>query len=307
MGMNVPGEMVRLSDVVKPNVSVVTNVGTSHIGNLGSREGIAREKAQIVSGMRLVDGFNATLVLSDGDDFADLMEDSYAKAAGIDVLRVGFREGCAVRASEVSLDEDGLPYVRLVFSDGLELEGLLPLPGRAMVFDLLSAMGAAWAIGTPREDAFAGILGMHAARMRLEVRRVAGSPRVIDDTYNASPASIAAALEVLFSMKCAGRRIAVLGEVGELGSESNRLHGLIGAYAAAKPLDMLALVGGEAADVMADAALTMGFSADKLERFATAEDAARVLAPIFLPDDLVLAKGSRSVGLDRFVEGVLAR
>ncbi len=307
MGMNVPGEMVRLSDVVKPNVSVVTNVGTSHIGNLGSREGIAGEKAQIVSGMRLVDGFNATLVLSDGDDFADLMEDSYAKAAGIDVLRVGFREGCAVRASEVSLDEDGLPYVRLVFSDGLELEGLLPLPGRAMVFDLLSAMGAAWAIGTPREDAFAGILGMHAARMRLEVRRVAGSPRVIDDTYNASPASIAAALEVLFSMKCAGRRIAVLGEVGELGSESNRLHGLIGAYAAAKPLDMLALVGGEAADVMADAALTMGFSADKLERFATAEDAARVLAPIFLPDDLVLAKGSRSVGLDRFVEGVLAR
>ena len=307
MGMNMPGEMERLSDVVKPNVAVVTNVGTSHIGNLGSREGIARAKGQIVSGMRLVDGYDCAIVLTDADDFSNLIEEEYAKPAGVSVWRVGDGAACAVRAELLSMDENGLPYVRLRFSDGLVLEGLLPLPGRAMVYDLLSAMGAVWALGAAREEAFSGILGMHSTHMRLEVRRAKGGTRVIDDSYNASPSSIAAALEVLCSMRCEGKRIAVIGEVGELGAESSRLHGLIGAYAAAKPLDMIAFVGGEAADVMADAAITMGFSPDKLERFAKAEDAARILAPILGERDLVLAKGSRSVGLDRFVEGVLAR
>ncbi len=308
MGMNMPGEMERLTDVVQPNVAVVTNVGTSHIGNLGSREGIARAKAQITSRMREMEGIpGPTIVLTDGDDFADLIENEYATPAGILVMRVGPSQASSVHADVLSIDENGLPTVRLTFSDGLVLEGLLPLPGRAMVFDLLSAMGAAWALNAPREEAFAGIQAMRATRMRLEVRKAQGAPRVIDDSYNASPASIAAALEVLCSMACSGRRVAVIGEVGELGAQSQRLHGLIGAYAAAKPLDMLVFVGGEAADVMADAALTMGFSADKMERFATSDAAAKVLGPILEPRDLVLAKGSRSVGLDRFVEGVLKR
>ena len=175
-----------------------------------------------------------------------------------------------------------------------------------MVYDLLSAMGAAWAIGTPREDAFAGILGMHASRMRLEVRHATGSPRVIDDTYNASPSSIAAALEVLCSMSCEGRRVAVLGEVGELGDESRRLHGYIGAFAAAKKLDLLVFVGGEMAREMAEAARTMGHSEDALEVVADADEACRTIAPLLEEGDLVLAKASRSVGLDAFVKGVLA-
>ena len=308
MGINVPGEMERLTDVVRPNVAVITNIGTSHIGYLGSREGIARAKAQIVTGMQACEGQDApTLVLSDEDDFSDLIEQEIARPAGVRVVRVGSEPTCLLQATSVSIDEDGLPTVSLRFSDGLELNGMLPLPGRAMVYDLLVAMGAASVLGIGREEAFSGILGMHATRMRLEVRRVPGAPRVIDDTYNASPASIAAGLEVLVSMGCKGRRIAVIGEVGELGAESDRLHGLIGAYAAGKGLDLIAFVGGAAADVMADAAMTMGYSQDRLERFATAEDAARVLGPILKPDDLVLAKGSRSVGLDRFVEGVLAR
>ena len=307
MGMNMPGEMERLVEVVRPHVAVVTNVGTSHIGNLGSREGIARAKAQIVTNMARTDGIEPTVVLSDSDDFSDLIEREYAQPAGVRVMRVGASDECSLRVVSQSMGEDGLPTVRLRFADGVELEGMLPLRGAAMVLDLLSAMGAAWAIGARREESFAGILGMHATHMRLEVRSTRAGLRVIDDSYNASPASIAAALEVLCSMRCDRRRVAVIGEVGELGDQSARLHGLIGAFAAAKPLDMLVFVGGEAADVMADAALTMGFSADKLERFSTTEDATRVLGPVFGPGDLVLAKGSRSVGLDRFVEGVLSR
>lgn len=307
MGMNMPGEMERLAAVVRPNVAVVTNVGTSHIGNLGSREGIARAKAQILSCMGRREGIVPTVVLTDSDDFSDLIEREYAQPADVRVVRVGAGEGCGLRVVRQTMSEDGLPTVCVRFADGLELEGMLPLRGSAMVADLLSAMGAAWALGAGREEAFAGILGMSATRMRLEVRSTREGLRVIDDSYNASPSSIAAALEVLCTMRCDGRRIAVIGEVGELGEQSVQLHGLIGAFAAAKPLDMIVFVGGEAADVMAESALTMGFSADKLERFATSDDAARVLAPILVPGDLVLAKGSRSVGLDRFVEGVLAR
>ena len=117
---------------------------------------------------------------------------------------------------------------------------------------------------------------------------------------------MAAALDVLCSMSCEGRRIAVLGEIGELGDEAQRLHALIGAYAAAKPLDMLCLVGTEFVPTMREAAVTMGMSDDRIECFDTVDDAIRVMAPVLTPADLVLAKASRSVGLDLFVKGVLA-
>jgi UDP-N-acetylmuramoyl-tripeptide--D-alanyl-D-alanine ligase len=100
--------------------------------------------------------------------------------------------------------------------------------------------------------------------------------------------------------------VAVLGEVGELGEESTRLHGYIGAYAAAKPLDLLVLVGTSDAVQMAEAACTMGFSEDRLETVADAASAIEVIAPILKEDDLVLVKASRAVGLDAFVKGVLA-
>ena len=97
-----------------------------------------------------------------------------------------------------------------------------------------------------------------------------------------------------------------MGEVGELGDESARLHGYIGAYAAAKPLDLLVLVGTSDAAQMAEAARTMGFSEDKLEMVEDADRAVETIAPILEEDDLVLVKASRSVGLDAFVKGVLA-
>ena len=117
---------------------------------------------------------------------------------------------------------------------------------------------------------------------------------------------MAAALDVLASMKCAGRRIVVLGEMGELGDDSERLHALVGCYAAAKDPDLLVLIGTGDARAMADAARTMGFSEDHLETFSTVQDAVRVIGPVLTADDLVLVKASRAAGLDRFVKEVLA-
>ena len=304
MGMNNAGELARIAAAARPDVAVITNVGTSHIGNLGSRESIARAKAEVVSGMRGTAEVGPTLVLTDGDDYADFIEHTFCESAGVRVARVGAAQGI-VYASAVTLDDDGLPSVEVTYADGESLTGTLSLPGRAMVSDLLSALGAIDELHLSREEALHAICGMKAAHMRLEIRQEGESARVIDDSYNASPSSMAAALDVLCSMRCEGRRIAVLGEIGELGEEAAHLHGLVGAYAAAKPLDMLVLIGQGDARTMADAATTMGFSEDHLERFDTVGDAVRVIGPLLRKDDLVLVKASRAAGLDQFAKEVL--
>lgn len=310
MGMNHKGELTRLAAVALPTVSLITNVGTSHIGLLGSRENIARAKAEIISGMRPTAepqfGVSPMLAMTSDNDYAPLIEREYAAPAGVACVYVGTGEKDDVRASGVRLDGEGRPSFSLGFADGWSREVTLDVPGRAVVQDFLLAMAVCDRLGVDRDAAADAMEHMPRTGMRLEVIRTAGKPSMIDDSYNASPSSIAAALDVLCSMECAGRRVAVLGEVGELGSESARLHGYIGAYAAAKPIDLLVLVGTDDARQMREAALTMGFSEDVLELFPDVESAVATIGAVLGPDDLVLAKGSRSAGLDQFVKGVLA-
>lgn len=308
--MNHKGELTRLAAAALPTVSLITNVGTSHIGLLGSRENIARAKAEILSGMRPTSepqsGVSPMLAMTSDNDFAPLIEREYATPAGVACVYVGTGEKDDVRASDVRLDGEGRPSFSLGFADGWSRDVTLDVPGRAVVQDFLLAMAVCDRLGVDRSAAADAMEHMPRTGMRLEVIRTAGKPSMIDDSYNASPSSIAAALDVLCSMECAGRRVAVLGEVGELGSESARLHGYIGAYAAAKPIDLLVLVGADDARQMREAALTMGFSEDKLELFPDVDSAVATIGAVLGPDDLVLAKGSRSAGLDQFVKGVLA-
>ena len=305
LGMNHTGEIERMARACRPAIAVITNVGTSHIGLLGSRENIARAKAEICTGMRANAGIEPTLVMTSSGDFTRFIADGFARPAGIDVVTVGSAEGDALFARDVTIGADGCASFVLVASDGWTREVTLNVPGRQVVDDALLALEAAHVLGINRDKAAQAIASMPAERMRLSVLRAPGKPTVIDDSYNASPSSIAAALDVLQSMDCAGRRVAVLGEIGELGDEAVRLHELVGAYAASKPLDMLVLVGGELAGHMAESARIMGFSDDKIYRFATVEEAVATLAPVFVETDVVLAKASRSSGLDAFVRGVL--
>ncbi|MBM6676847.1 UDP-N-acetylmuramoyl-tripeptide--D-alanyl-D-alanine ligase [Olsenella uli] len=307
LGMNHAGEIARLSAACRPTLACVTNVGTSHIGLLGSRENIARAKAEIVSGMVGRSDVPATLALGSSGDFTPLIADGFARPAGVDVMLVGRGAADAVRRTALELDEEGRARVTLACSDGWSGSLRLPMPGRAPVDDLLLALALVWRAGLDRDAALAAIAAMPSTRMRLDVRVAPSGARVIDDSYNAAPASMAASLGVLASMACTGRRIAVLGEMGELGDEAARLHGYVGAYAAATGVDLLVIVGGALADEMAEAARTMGLSEDAICRLATVEEAVSVIGPVLADGDLVLAKASRAAGLDRFVRGVLAQ
>lgn len=309
MGMNHPGEIDRICRVARPQLACVTNIGTSHIGFLGSQENIARAKGECVRW--LADPLPAfrpvspLLALVDGDGFTPFLASEFADRLGVATALVGFRPDDAVTAEDVSLDGEG--HVSVTVRAGEEqASASLRLTGRQVVPDLLLCCALTGALGVPLAQALQAAAGLEPTSMRTDVHTSPHGFRVIDDSYNASPASLAAALDLLCEMECDGRRIAVLGEVGELGDQAARLHGLMGAYVAAKPLDLVAFVGGPNASVMEDAAQVMGLSEDVCVRLGSAEDAVRVLGPVLGPGDLVLAKGSRSVGLDRFVKEVLA-
>ena len=306
LGMNHFHEIERMAACCAPTLACITNVGTSHIGLLGSRENIARAKAEIVSGMRANGSAEPMLALMSSGDFTPFIADGYAVPAGVDVMLVGASQGDAVRAEGVSLDAAGHATASLTCSDGWSRTATLSVPGRKSVDDLLLALAIIWRLGLDRDVAVEAIEHMPAAHMRLDVQASPKGVRVIDDSYNAAPASMASSLDVLSSMGCEGRRIAVLGEIGELGDEAARLHGYVGAYAAAKGVDLLVLVGGELADEMAEAARTMGLSEDAIERFETVERAVEVMGPVLSAGDVVLVKASRAAGLDAFVRGVLA-
>lgn len=306
LGMNHPHEIERMAAACQPTLACITNVGTSHIGLLGSRENIARAKAEVVSGMRPHGELAPALALASSGDFTPLIAEGYAAPAGVGVTLVG-APGDDVWAEGVTLDAEGRASAVLRCADGWSRPVALSVPGRAAVEDLTLVLALVWRLGLDRVAAVAAVEAMPAAHMRLEVAQTPSGARVIDDSYNAAPASMASSLDVLADMAVEGRRVAVLGEMGELGQEGPRLHGYVGAYAAAKGVDLLVLVGGPLADDMAEAARTMGLSEDAIERFATAEEAADVIGPVLAPGDVVLVKASRSVGLDRFVRRVLAR
>ena len=317
MGMNHPHEIERLAEVARPRVAVITNVGTSHIGLLGSRENIARAKGEIVAPLASAPASTVApeprLFLTSGNDFTPFIEREFAAPAGVPVTRVGAGEGSALAADGIELDAEAHPsfWVRVLADQGQAHAGdvfreTLSLTGSQVVPDFLLALAVALHLGADEDACARALAELAPTHMRQEVVRAACGCRVIDDSYNASPDSTAAALDALCEMGVAegGRRIAVIGEIGELGTEQDRLHELVGAYAAAKPLDLLVIVGTERADHVERAARLMGFSEDKIVRVADVAALTDVMAPVLAPDDLVLVKASRAAELDRFVKAV---
>lgn len=314
MGMNSLGEIERLASCAEPSFGIITKIGTSHIGLLGSRENIARAKAEIISGMVPVPqgavagtpGERPLLVMPGGDDFMPFVRQRFAEPAGVDVLLAGTSAADEVRAANIALDEEGHPRFDLALCDGSCVAAELSLVGSPSVSNATLAAALAEHLGIDASSMAEAFGALAITGRRQELRRAACGARVIDDSYNASPESMAAALDLLRMLPTDGRRIAVLGEIGELGDEEGRLHALVGAYAAAIHPDVLVCVGAGAASEMVASARLMGMPARAVVSVADAAAAIAYVKATLEEADVLLVKASRFVGLDALVEEVCA-
>src|SRR5450830_788416 len=283
MGMNHKGEISYLTKIGRPTVALVNNAGTAHIANLGSVEAIAQAKGEIFEG--LAEG--GVAVINADDAFAPLWKKLAGKRA---VTTFGLTQAADVSAS-FSLNSD-YSDIQLKTPKG-DISLQLPAAGEHNVRNALAATAAALAMGVSLEKIAEGLAQFKGAKGRLQQKRGINGALVIDDTYNANPASIKAAIDVLAAHS--KKQILVLGDMGELGDEAASLHAEIGRYAKASNIPALYLLG----DLSRETAAAFGKGA---HHFDDAESLSASLKPLLNPETVVLVKGSRFMQMERVVD-----
>ena len=306
MGMDHAGEIATLAAVARPQIGLITNVGVAHIGILGSRQAIAAAKAELVEALPATDAaahVPSRVLLWGEDDFTDWISDEVAAPRGVDVVRYGTDAADAARATNIEVDEAGCASADFALPSGATCHVSLAIPGVHNVRNALAAAALGDELGIPAADIADALEGVAPLKMHQQVLQAPGGFTLIDDSYNANPDSMRLALDVLCSLPGA-RHVACVGDMGELGEREGLLHAIIGAYAAAKPVDALVCVG-ELSRETAEAARLMGMDPACVFEVADAAAAIPVLAGLAGPGDVALVKASRSTGLDAVVAGVM--
>jgi UDP-N-acetylmuramoyl-tripeptide--D-alanyl-D-alanine ligase len=280
MGARHVGDIAALTSLAAPDIAVVLNVGQAHLGEFGSRLAIARAKGELVRG--LAPGGTAVL---NADDPRVVAMRSLTDGP---VLTFGRAAHADVRVLDLVLDRLGRPSFTLRTA-GVSARVALPLVGAHQALNASAAAAAALAAGLPLDVAAAALATASLSGWRLELRHLAGGATLLNDSYNANPDSTRAALDALAAIE-GGRRIAVLGEMRELGADSGAEHRSVGEYAASRA-DVVAAVG-EAAQPIADGA---GKQAVTL---ADNDAAIDWLRAHLAPGQVVLVKASRAARLD---------
>ena len=297
LGMNHAGEIRTLVAIAEPEVRVWTNVGDAHLGFFASPDAIADAKAEILEGARPED-----VLVCNADD--PRVMDRVGGFPGR-TLTFGTSDRAVVRAHDVEdLGLDGT-RARVVTPAG-ERVIQTPLLGRGNLSNVLAATAVALDSGVPLDDIAAGVGRLKPADRRGAVRRLRGGITLIDDSYNSSPSALKRALDVIATETRASRKVAVLGEMLELGDHAVRLHRECGRAAAAAGLRLLFTVGGDPAKALADAAIEAGMPAGSVTHFDKSETASPTIAGAIRAGDLVLVKGSRGTRTDVVADAIAA-
>lgn len=297
LGMNHPGEIRTLVGIAEPEVRVWTNVGDAHIGFFASADAIADAKAELLENARASD-----VLVANADD-ARLMTRSHAFAGR--VVTFGIDTEADVRARDVELR--GLEgTTATVRTPAGEFRLQSPLLGLANLANVLAGTAVAVTLDIPITSIAERVASLKPAYHRGELLRLPGGLTLIDDSYNSSPAALKRSLETIAAAKGSARKVAILGEMLELGDHAATLHEESGTAAAAAGLDLLVVVGSEGARRLADAAIRAGMPPAAVTHVADAKHATEVALQRTRPGDLVLVKGSRGIGLDAVVERLKA-
>ena len=307
LGMSAPGQIARLAGLVRPSVGVITNVSPVHIGYLDTLEDIARAKEELLGSLQ--DKGKAVLNLDDpyvsqmavrfkGEVITYGVESEAARPRGRGSPKA------AIRASNIrDKGEDGSSFRLGVFQESIQID--LPLLGSHNIYNALAAAGAAYLLGLNLRSIKAGLERMESLSHRLELLKI-GQVRILNDTYNASPKSMRAAIRILRNLGGKGRRIAVLGDMLELGKHGPPAHQELGGFLASATIDRLLTVG-ELARMIAQGALKAGMEKGHIIVCDDNKQAYERLTQIIKPGDRVLVKGSRAMAMEEIAERLKAQ
>lgn len=295
MGISDFGEMSRLGAMARPDICVITNIGQCHLENLHNREGIFKAKTEIFDYLQ-EDG---EVCLNGEDDLLSTVGSVNGKA----VHYFGISEGQGFETYATDIENRGL----FGSSANMHINGAaylveIPLPGQHMVINAMAAAQVGKLLNLTPEEIQAGIKSVMPVGGRSNILRLSDKT-VIDDCYNANPVSMKAAIDLLAT--ALERKVAILGDMFELGERSDAMHGEVGAYAVDQGIDVIICVG-ENARFMYDAALEKYDSSQDIRYFADREELLESLPGLVMPGDTILVKASHGMGFDKVVEALKA-
>ncbi len=289
LGISVPGEMTRLAAVIKPELAVITNIAPAHLETMKTVENIVKAKFELIDNLPV----GAVVVLNADDPL--LMAE--AKRRNLDFIGFGIENECPFRAKDIRIEKDK----GLIFAvNGQEIE--LPVFGRVNVYNALAAITASSVWDCQPEQWAKGLIGFRPVDMRLEIEEHDGLHLIID-CYNANPGSVSSSLNSLHEFDTPGRKIAVLGDMLELGETSKDYHFRVGEEAAKIGIDYLFCLGPES-EAISKGALAAGMDDKAVFHFMKQQDLLNSLLDIIAKGDLILCKGSRGMELEKIIIGL---
>lgn len=294
MGMNHLGEISKLTNIARPTMSVITNVGTSHIGELGSRENILKAKLEILEGMKE----EAPIAINNDNDMLHnwyMVNQNKRK-----IMTFGIENESDIMAKNIVATDEGSKFT--VNIDGNDYEVEINVGGKHFIINSLCAICVGLQNNIEMEKIIEGIKEFKLTKRRMEIKDGINNSKVINDSYNASYDSMKAAIEYLGEIK-ANKRIAVLGDMLELGNFEKELHEKVGEEVYKNKIDILVTVG-ERAKFIANKAKELGMCEDNIFVFDTKEEAVKKLESIIEKDDYILVKASNSMKFDEIVNKI---
>ena len=300
MGMSGFGEIARLTRIARPDIAVITNIGDAHLLQLGSREGIARAKLEIVEGLK-----RGSLLLVNGDE--PLLTEGAKRAEGyrrwrLETFALDREDGWRAELTAVTAQETAF-RIRPPHGPAWPGEFRVPAPGRHNAANALAAAVVGARLGLDPESIRQGLKAVRLSAMRLESLRAASGAVVLNDTYNASPASVKAMIAFVGELTGYRRKWLVLGDMLELGPEEDRLHYETGASVNPDEIHAVLAVGERSKHTVRGAAKRLG--PERAIHFADKEALVRRLERELAPDDLVLVKGSRGMRMEEVVRALV--
>lgn len=292
MGMNHLGEISVLTNIAKPTLCVITNIGTSHIGNLGSRENILKAKLEILEGNE-----EKEIIINNDND---LLHKFYnEKNNEINIITYGIEEKSKIYASNIIQKEESSKFICHIENEEFEIE--VPVAGIHFVYNALAAVAVGKKLGLTNGEIRKGILAFKLTKKRMDIETLKNGVKIINDSYNASFESMKGSLENLAQYK--NRKIAVLGDMFELGEYSKQLHEKVGIEVYKNNIDIL-ICAGENAKYIANKAKEEGMKKENIYYFKEKENIIEKLKQLMKKDDVILFKASNGMKFFEIVEKI---